>query len=183
MVLLVRFCVCLCCAGIVPGLQLICRVLCFFFTFCFAKSLALICCYWFMRKISGVAFLSFGCVLCCCWFAFAFACDVWLLFRVSVHVLWFYFLFSAFFRQNKPEHDVTGNFPATRATNHECLRPLVPALPRSVSIVHQCTHTHPSAPICTHLHSLICLFINVPIRTHLHPSEYRYLFEKSEKIE
>ena len=127
--------------------------------------------------------MSFECVLCYCWFAFALAYDVWVLCRVSVHVLWFRFLFSAFFRQNKLEHDVEGNFPATRSTNHECLRPLVSALPRSVNIVHQCTHPHPPAPTCTHLHPLICLFINVPTRTHLHPSEYRYLFEKSKKID
>ena len=93
------------------------------------------------------------------------------------------FLVLCFFCQNMPEHDVVGNFPATRSTNHECLRPLVPALPRSVSIVLQCTHLHPSAPIWTHLHPLICLFISVPIRTHLHASEYRYLFEKSKKID
>ena len=46
----VRFCVCSCCAGIVPG---VCLCVC-------SKSLTLICCCWLLRKIVGVVFLSFG---------------------------------------------------------------------------------------------------------------------------
>ena len=39
--------------------------------------------------------------------------------------------------------------------NYAYLPPPVPILARVVVIAHQCTHPHPSAPICTHLHPLI----------------------------
>ena len=94
---LTRFCVCLCCACIVPGPQLICCVFFSFLPVFVVKSLALIYCFWFLHKIVGVVFLSCGCVLCCCWFTFAFAYGVWILCRASVHVLCACCSFSRFF--------------------------------------------------------------------------------------
>ena len=73
--------------------------------------------------------------------------------------------FSVFFQQNTTEHHVEGNFPTIKAINHEFLLPLAPDLPRSVNIVYQCTHPHPSTPIYTHLHPSVS--INILITNNL----------------
>ena len=142
----------------------------FFFAFFNAKSLALIYCWCFLHKITGIVFLSFGCVLYYCWFTFAFAYHVWVLCRVSLHVLWFCFLFSAFFAKICPNmmwREISRS-PCPQIMNaYAPLCPPYPVLPVLYFSAPICTHSNPSAPInmfiyqCTHPHPFARIWIQI----------------------
>ena len=140
----------LCVHYVGPSANLLCILLLNYFFG--TQSLLLICCCNVSAKNCRSQIIWVGRGFCCCWFLFAFVRLYTWFMRRLVHVLCTFFSFCRFFDKMCPNMMCREISRPPRSTNHTCLRPPVPNLPRFRDIVHPYTHTHPCIPIYTHLH-------------------------------
>ena len=114
----------------------------------------------FWQKLYVLFFLSFILFFLNCWFLFVFTsmsayspvCIVYVELGSCFSFIYF-FLVLPNFGGKESEHDVLGNFPTTRSTNHVCMR-----TPPARSTYLFLPLLYISAPIhiiCTHLYPLI----------------------------